>query len=365
MKYNKLFKRAVNGKTVEYIIEVNENKFRTISGYTDGVKKVSEWTECFPKNVGKKNATTAEEQAIAEADAMFKKCKEMGYFENISDIDTPIFFKPMLANKWEDYKNKITYPIASQPKLDGIRCIAKADGLWSRNGKQIISAPHIFEELKPLFEIDPDLVLDGELYADKFANDFNAICSLVKKTKPTEEDLKESASKIEYWVYDIPSNPGGFIERYISSREPLNNLKMVRRVPTVILQNEEQVSQQHDVYVLSQNYEGQMLRVLDSSYENKRSKNLLKHKLFVDEEYIIKDIIEGIGNKTGMVGAFVFETKEGKQFNASPKFSWEQCIEMWNNKDQYIGLEATVKYFNLTPDGIPRFPYVIAIRNYE
>ena len=35
--------------------------------------------------------------------------------------------------------------------------------------------------MKPLFETNPDLIFDGELYADKFANDFNAICSLVKK----------------------------------------------------------------------------------------------------------------------------------------------------------------------------------------
>ena len=49
-------------------------------------------------------------------------------------------------------KDKVKYPIYSQPKLDGIRCIVKKDGMWSRNGKKIISAPHIHESLKPLFE---------------------------------------------------------------------------------------------------------------------------------------------------------------------------------------------------------------------
>jgi hypothetical protein len=34
---------------------------------------------------------------------------------------------------------------------------------------------------------------------------------------------------------------------------------------------------------------------------------------------------------------------------------------MWNNKNELIGKSATVKYFNLTPDGVPRFPYVIKI----
>ena len=36
MKLDKLFKLAVNGKTLEYTIEVEGNAYRTISGYTDG-----------------------------------------------------------------------------------------------------------------------------------------------------------------------------------------------------------------------------------------------------------------------------------------------------------------------------------------
>jgi DNA ligase 1 len=103
-----------------------------------------------------------------------------------------------------------------------------------------------------------------------------------------------------------------------------------------------------------------MLR-LDGEYENKRSKYLLKHKSFIDEEYTILGIEEGIGNKTGMVGSFIFESKTGKRFNSSPKFNWEECTEMWNERENLIGKSATVKYFNLTPDGVPRFPYVIKI----
>jgi hypothetical protein len=34
---------------------------------------------------------------------------------------------------------------------------------------------------------------------------------------------------------------------------------------------------------------------------------------------------------------------------------------MWKQKDQLIGKTATVKYFNLTPDGVPRFGYVVKI----
>ena len=37
--------------------------------------------------------------------------------------------------------------------------------------------------------------------------------------------------------------------------------------------------------------------------------------------------------------------------------------ELLSNKLDIEGKYATVKYFNLTPDGIPRFPYVIKIRD--
>jgi DNA ligase-1 len=363
MKLNTLYKRAVNGKINEWTVEIKGNCFRTISGYTDGVKTTSEWTCCEGKNISKKNETTPEQQALTEAQAMWTKKLELGSYESIDDIDKPKFFNPMLAHKFEDYKDKIKYPVYSQPKLDGIRCIVRADGMWSRNGKKIVSAPHIYESLKPLFEKDPELIFDGELYADKFANDFNAICSLVKKTKPTQADLEASEKQIQYWIYDVPSEPGVFTKRInvldkLILQSALPNCCII--VPTNKVSNENELHSYYDIYVGRQGYEGQMIR-LDKEYENKRSKSLLKHKSFIDEEYTILDIEEGGGNKTGMIGSFVFENKDGKRFNASPKFNWEECTEMWKQKDTLIGKQATVKYFNLTPDGVPRFPYVIKI----
>jgi len=359
-----LYSRSTTGKVLEWTIEVLDNHYRTISGYTDGIKTVSQWTVCEGKNLGRSNETTPEQQALNEATAIHRKKMEKGAFESISDIDISLYFEPMLANKWEDYKSKIKYPVYSQPKLDGIRCIVKKDGMWTRNGKSIISAPHIFEALKPLLEINPDLIFDGELYADKFANDFNAICSLVKKTKPTDNDISESKEKIQYHVYDLPSQNNMFIDRYHFLYKMLTNYH-----PSIVVVQTNQIDNENDVEAyyydyVSAGYEGQMIR-LDALYENKRSKSLLKHKSFIDEEYTIVDIEEGNGNKAGMVGAFVFKNKDGKVFNASPKFNWEICKQMLKDKESLIGKEATIKYFNLTPDNVPRFPYVIAIRDYE
>ena len=360
MIYKPLYKRASNNKINQWTIEIDSNKFRTIAGYHDGVQTTSEWTVCDGKNIGKKNETTPERQAKAEADALYRKRKEVGFFDNIKDCDKSLYFQPMLAKDWNDEKHKISYPIFSQPKLDGIRCVVKSDGMWSRNGKPIISAPHIFEALKPLFEINPDLIFDGELYADKFANDFNKICSIVKKTKPTNNDLIDSKNSIQYHIYDLPSYNATFTHRYKHLHKMLTNYN-----PSIVVVKTEQIDNDNDVEgyyfdYINEGYEGQILR-LDEEYQNKRSKYLLKHKTFVDEEFVILGINEGEGNKSGMIGYALFETKEGKQFTSNFKYSWDELKEMWLIKDQLIGKTATIKYFNLTPQGVPRFPYVVKI----
>jgi DNA ligase 1 len=362
MKLQTLFKRATNGKVLEHTIEVENNGYRTISGYVDGVKTTTEWTYCLGKNIGRSNETTPEGQALAEANAEWKKRTERNYFPSVADIDKGTMFKPMLANKWEDYANKIQFPIFSQPKLDGIRCIVRNDGMWTRTGKPILSAPHIFESLKPLFEGNQDLIFDGELYADKFANDFNAIVSLVKKSKPTAKDLEDSAKVIEYHIYDLPSSEEVFTKRYTALQQMELPLCCVL-VETNYVESAEDVSTFYSEYV-GQGYEGQMLR-LNSIYENKRSKSLLKHKSFIDEEYTIVGYEEGNGNLAGMIGALVFQTEKGDRFTASVNGGWEYLKELWSEKDTLIGQEATIKYFNITPDGKPRFPKVTAIRNYE
>jgi DNA ligase-1 len=360
MKLSILYSRATNGKVNTFEIEVEGNKYRTITGYKDMKLTTSEWTVCDAKSY-----CSAEEQALKEATAIHRKKIETGSFEDISQIDNKVFFEPMLAHKYEDYKEKIKFPLASQKKLDGVRCIVRVDGMWSRNGKQIVSVPHIFESLKPLFESNPDLIFDGELFALKESCDFNKIISCVKKTKPTEEDLIESKKYIQYWVYDLPSNSGSFISRY-------KELLSLNLPNTCVVVSVDQVDNMNDVDAYYEDYvnagfEGQMLRVLDSPYQNKRSKYLLKHKSFMDNEYVILDILEGQGKLTGKAGTMVFETKNGDRFNSSINGDHSYLEEIWLNKDKFIGLTATVKYFELTntENPVPRFPKVIQVDRFD
>ena len=232
--------------------------------------------------------------------------------------------------------------------------------MWTRNGKQIISAPHIFEALKPLFEADNDLILDGELYADKTVADFNTIISCVRKTKPTAIDLETSKQYIEYHIYDLPSISGVFNER-INTLYEMDLPKCCVKVETTKCEHEVDVLALYEMYI-TMGYEGQILRT-NSLYENKRSKSLLKHKTFVDAEFTILGVVEGNGNLTGKVGKMQFEIN-GKPFESAINGTWEYLEELFKRND-LIGKKATVKYFELTADGIPRFPKVIEIRDYD
>lgn len=361
-----LYARTNTGAVQQWTVEAQNNSYRTTFGQVDGKLQTTNWTECYETNSGRSNQRTAEQQAQFEAKALWKKKKESGYFEDINEVDKPTFVEPMLAKNYEDYKDSIQFPIFSQPKLDGIRCIVTKDGMFTRNGKRIESCPHIFNELQKFFDEDPNLVFDGELYNHDLKHDFNKITSLVKKTKPTIQDIKESSQLVQYWIYDTVDTTKTFEKRYdwIQFELFTKEYETLKPVWACRPANQQELDAMYAEYT-QYGYEGQMIR-LNTKYENKRSKNLLKRKDFQDKEYTILDIIEGEGNKAGMAGAMVFENELGVGFNSNIKGTRDYLKELWTNKSELIGKQATVKYFNLTPDNqVPRFPYVIGIRDYD
>jgi DNA ligase-1 len=361
MKLPTLYSRTATGAIQTWRIEVIQDKYRTIFGQKDGILQTTNWTVCSPTNEGRANARNAEEQALFEAQALWKKKKDSGSFENIEQIDQQVFVEPMLAKKYEDYP--LTFPVYSSAKLDGFRLVCTKNGMHSRNGKEYKSVPHIAEALQSFFESNSDVILDGELYCDKFANDFNAISSLVRKTKPTEQDLEQSKQSIEYHIYDCVDTSKDFEQRYkiIKDCVEQTNNNSIKLVQSIKVNTQQELDVLYGQY-LEYGYEGQMIRY-NKQYETKRSKYLLKRKEFQDEEYKILDIIEGDGNKSSMAGAMVFKNELGISFNSNIKGNREFLKELWSNKQQFIGRLATVKFFNKTPGNqLPRFPYVIKIR---
>lgn len=368
MKLTTLYSLAKTGKVQEWTIEINGPKYRTHSGQVDGAITTSEWTVCEGKNQGRGNATQAHEQAFNEAQAKWKKKLDKNHFTSLQDLDNgPKFIEPMLAKNYDDYKDSIEFPVYSQPKLDGIRCIATVDGLYSRNGKEFVSVPHIFRELQKVWKFRPELVFDGEIYANKYANDFNQICSIAKKTKPTQDDLRFSAANIEYHVYDLVDNDKIFSHRSEYVRQFINHHIGGGNCIKVVMTNQiDKVKQLDDWYewYVANGYEGQMIR-LDGVYENKRSKSLLKRKEFKDAEFEIVDVKEGVGNRSGMAGNMRLRKDDGTEFDSNIKGDFGLLKQYLDDAPYLIGKMAICKFFNLTPLGIPRFPFVVGIRDFE
>lgn len=367
VKHNtkELYKRDSNGKIRVYSGQVGEENglwyTRAVTGINEGKMVESGWRVVEQKNVGKVNETSLEEQAIAEMTADAKKKSDRGYFDNIKNVDTYDKIKPMLASKHEDAKYDFeTKQYYTQPKLDGIRCIARSNGLWTRAGKELVSVPHINDELKSFFEKYPDAILDGELYNHELRENFNKITSLVRKTKPTDADIEEAKGLVEYHVYDVISHSGVFSERIDWITEQAEGIpkftNSVILVETTQIFNESMMDDIYGAY-LEDGFEGQMIRTNDIYQLNKRSKFLIKRKEFLTDEYDVIRVEEGKGNWAGHIKRFVMQTDNGQEFGAGVRGTQEVLKDLFENGPNPDW--CTLRYFAPTPDGIPRFPVVI------
>jgi DNA ligase-1 len=361
-----LYKKNVDTSIQVWWIEQLGYKYRTHSGKHRGAIVTSEWTRAQGKNIGRANETTPEEQATAEIQSAYTLKKKGGYRESVQAARSLTTVKPMLAYDWDKHEKRALTQLKSggliaQPKLDGIRCLASPSGLVSRKGNPIVAVPHIEEALKEFFAKHPHWVLDGELYNHKLKDDFPALVSLVKKQKPSKDDLKRS-TLMEYHVYDFideeePSR--SMAERSNALWVELNRLTAA----PIVYVADQQISSMsmlrsvHEQY-LSGGYEGTILRFPDAPYQQKRTHFLLKYKDWVDHEYKVVSIHEGEGNRTGMAGYAVCEIGEST-FRANIRGTREYLREVLSDKRKYEGGLATVIHTpQLTPHGKPRFPRV-------
>ncbi len=352
-----LYKYTAKGQIQQWQIFAESDQFWTEEGIQGGTITKSKPTVCKSKNVGRSNETTPEEQAIAEAQAKWQKKIDGGYNETLTAEKK--FLEPMLAHELSKYEKLLfTVPTFIQPKLDGLRAINQDNTLMSRNGKPYLACPHLYQD---------KVTLDGELYSHDYKNDFNKIVSLCKKQKPTDKELEESADKVQFWAYDWPDEDV-FSKRYNALKiwVATQPNKSIRIVPTFQVKNQKEVESYHEKF-LEEGFEGSILRLDLGGYEYKRSKQLLKKKDFVDEEFKIVGAEEGEGGRAGTIGFFVMahDKVANKTFKSNVKGDFDYLAEVWKDRKKYIGTQATVKYFNRTPDDVPRFPYIIKLNREE
>lgn len=392
-----LYKQTATGAIQGWTVRVFDlgrlgGEVETEYGQVDGQQQKTSDTVSDGKNLGKSNETTPLAQAQLQAQQQWDKKKKQGYTESLDKAraTTNVLdaIKPMLAHVYEDHVKKVTWPAYVQPKLDGFRCLAiVSDGkcrLYSRTQKEWLTMPHVVADIEDWSKHNnvPNFILDGELYNHGLRVaaqaedievdggtlhqtaaevDFNRIASIVKRN-----DVHPDHKLVQYHIYDLPSAPGGFEQRFDALCEMVSDAysgASLKIVETNIVESEDDMNAQMAEF-LEIGYEGLMYRRADGPYEGKRSHGLLKVKTFQDAEFEVCGVEEGSGRLQGKAGAIwcYADATKTKKFKAKMRGSIESLVDYLKNFEKYRGRMLTVKYQNLTPDGAPRFPVGIRFR---
>ena len=289
--------------------------------------------------------------------------------------------KPMLAYPVSDKPIDYSKPVFMQPKLDGVRCLIQANikrhiltpdlneievKAYSRTGKEWKNIDHILFNLTPWFKLNPNIILDGELYNHDLKDDFEKIISLVRKQKPTGIDILESADMVQFHCYDTIMEHMPFEERnkFIKQNVPRNHC--IKHVETMDDVHSEEFAKDIHESCLEAGYEGSIVRTNDV-YKCGRSWSLRKFKDFHDAEAYIVGYEAGKGKREGTLGKFIMQDEDGNKFGCPPGkgYNYKDMKDMLDNIHEYMGQTATFTYFERTKAGSYRHPLFKCIRNYE
>ena len=276
--------------------------------------------------------------------------------------------KPMLAYPVSDKPIDYDKPTFIQPKLDGVRCLIQYDAgkvtAYSRTGKEWKNIEHITLNLYKFFDKHPNVVLDGELYNHDLRDNFEKIISLVRKTKPTDQDRLDARELTQFHCYDIIDGTKTFEDRYKFVMDNLRDSYCVRTVVTTKgICSEDQAKAIHQMN-LDAGYEGSIVRTNDT-YQCKRSHNLRKFKDFHDAEATLTDWVEGKGKRVGTIGKFVAVDVNGNEFGMPVMDKFKYLQENFEEMKTWVGKIATFTYFERTKANSYRHPLFKAIRDYE
>ena len=376
-----LYSRTSTGAVQQWSVEVDGDKYRVVSGQKDSPNKViSEWTVVEGKNLGRKNATTPEQQALAEATSKWTKKARMGYTDNVTEIDTcTSYVEPMLAAKFKDRVKKIDWKrgVLVQTKYNGHRCTVRMEAgkivAKTRTGKKYSRVVnHIIEDLKAWFAEFPDSVLDGEFYNYDLRTRLNDISSILRKDEDaTDADVAEGKKLIRYYIYDgYRADTDGMDEEssYTIRKAWLDKMinkhtSFCRKVESDLIHSLAELDVIYNRY-LADEEEGAIVRIPDSPYEHKRSNYLLKHKPVDSDECVIKALHEGTGNWAGTAKTATVVWK-GKTFDATFKGSYALGAERLKNPEPWIEAKVTFLFNGLTGLGVPNYARIDPLNCFE
>ena len=360
-----LYKRTAGGVEWQWTISVDGSVIIKRWGRINGTIRETREIIKAGKNAGRANATTPEQQAVAEAASQWELYLKKGYVKSLdsarkgnvhSIIEGGIF--PMLAHRYDKYAEKISWPAYAQPKLDGHRCIAvimnEKCTLWSRTRKSIGSVPHIIAAIETCGLKNG--VLDGELYNHEYRDKFEQLTSLIRPDQATA-----GHAVVQYHIYDL-AGPGTFAERTGLVKKLLMSQKgPLVCVETRMVRTEDELMVAFESF-REQGYEGAIVRNAEGLYVNNRSFDLQKVKEFDDAEFKVVGVVEGHGALAGH-GIFACVTDGGIGFEAKMVGALQELKKYYERPELAVGRFLTVQFQGFTnKSGVPRFPVALRFR---
>lgn len=245
-------------------------------------------------------------------------------------------------------------PFSLSRKLNGTRTIYYKGDFYTRSGRKYVGLDHIKKIIKNL-NIPEEFVLDGELlYKNKEGLSDSEAFQIGTGIANSKTDSK---LELKYCVFDIITNEDferGISEKtYFERKKDLfmlgsltshyifdDNLEVVPIVYEGTDQSE--IQKWLDMCENELDWEGVIIN-LDTPYECKRTKNLIKVKAFYDVDLRCVRIEKGTGRNENTLGAIVCDFK-GNEVNVGSGFTDEQRNYYYNNPDEIVDKIVTVKY---------------------
>ena len=239
-------------------------------------------------------------------------------------------------------------------KLNGNRCTYYNGDFYTRQNKKYIGLNHIKEDIEKIPNAK-DYVFDGELIYKN--NEGLSDSSAFQKGTGIANNKSDNKEELKLVLFDVLSREefDNKISKdtYKIRKQHLLGLKQFETENIEIVQMFYEGTDQSEIwkwldYCEQHDMEGCMLN-LDTPYECKRTKSLMKIKKFYDFDLQIVGYEEGTGRNKGRLGAFVVDYK-GNQVKVGSGYSDEERVNFWNDRDKYIGRVITVKYKEISKD---------------
>ena len=255
---------------------------------------------------------------------------------------------PMLCGNYDPSLFTAGEPWYISEKYDGWRMYYMNGTFYSRTGKELKTIPHIAAAIPS--NLPANTVLDGELWLgyDGFPEIGTAI--------------EASDSRLQWILYDIPSAPGNYAERYemLQSLFPAHNhAHPITVVSQFCVDNMDDADTFYEA-LLAENskVEGVVYRPASLPYMwNERSDIFMKRKPMKDIEVLVIGYHTTTENKLprpdGYVSSLICEMMDTQQ---------QLRVSFRGVNPPEEGTIITIKYQNLTENGVPRFPIFKGIR---